>query len=108
MPELVRVWDRAQRSVTRITTDAETGLPLIIREHDPSVLLTVNKRQANNWDPHSNGWKRHGMQHVARIPPAVMARLKRTGVAYDRAAFRAWLNERDNRVFRTDGGTRRL
>jgi len=104
MPELYRVWDKSQRKLTRVTTDTETGLPLIVCQHDPSVLIEVNKRQANAFDPHANGWKRHGYQHVARIPGAVMARLRRTGVANDPKAFDAWLNERDNRVFRVDDG----
>lgn len=104
MPDLVRVWDRPNRSLTRVITDSETNLPLIIREHDASPLLAINQRQANAFDKHQNGWKKHGWQHVARLPPAVAARLRRIGLLNDRAAFDVWLNERDNRKFRVDDG----
>jgi len=100
MPELYRVWDKASRSLTRVTTDSETGLPLIVCQHDPSILIEVNKRQAAQFDR----TVRRDVTHVARIPAKVMARLRRTGVANDPKAFAAWLNERDNRVFRVDDG----
>jgi hypothetical protein len=36
----------------------------------------------------------------------VVQRLMQTGIWYDEKAMNAWLNQRDNRVFRTDDGRR--
>jgi hypothetical protein len=44
-------------------------------------------------------------QRVASIPLTIWARLKRDGVLDDQKAFRKWLNDPDNRVFRTRPGT---
>lgn len=41
---------------------------------------------------------------VATVPLSVMQHLKRTGIADDAKKFKAWLNDRDNRLFRTRPG----
>ena len=43
-------------------------------------------------------------QHVASIPISVWQDLKKRGIADDQAKFKRWLNDRDNRVFRTRPG----
>lgn len=56
---------------------------------------------------HSNaerGWK-GDMVHVARIPLVILAKLRKDGTLADPKKFKAWLNERDNRVFRTHEGS---
>lgn len=88
----------ASMSRTRIVRDTETGLPIIVRTHDSTPILDANKRQAASFA----GAPRHGVTHVARIPGPVYARLQRMGITKDERAFNAWLNERDNRVFRVD------
>lgn len=42
--------------------------------------------------------------HVASIPISVWQDLKKKGIADNDAAFKRWLNDRDNRVFRTRPG----
>ena len=41
---------------------------------------------------------------VARIPPVIMDELKRSGIADDRKAFNRFLNDPNNRKFRTRPG----
>jgi len=45
-----------------------------------------------------------GMVHVARIPNVIFWELEKKGITKDAKAFTRWLNERDNRVFRTRPG----
>lgn len=45
------------------------------------------------------------MARVASIPLSVFYDLKRKGIADDPKAFKKWLNDPDNRVFRTREGT---
>jgi hypothetical protein len=45
------------------------------------------------------------MSRVASIPLSVYYDLKRRGIADDPVALRKWLNDGDNRVFRTREGT---
>lgn len=42
--------------------------------------------------------------HVAQIPATIWWDLKRRGIADDPKALKAWLNDRDNRAFRTRPG----
>lgn len=66
------------------------------QEHD--VLLDWNKHQ------HNEGGRFGDMKKVASIPLNVYFDLKQKGVVDDQAAFRRWLNDRDNRYFRTHPG----
>lgn len=43
-------------------------------------------------------------QRVARIPLTVYHELRKKGITQDSAAFKRWLNDPDNRVFRTRPG----
>jgi len=50
----------------------------------------------------SDGVPRYGdMKRVASIPMVVYTDLQRRGIAQDPAAFKRWLNDPDNRAFRT-------
>ncbi len=42
--------------------------------------------------------------HVATVPLSVMAYLKKSGISDDAKKFKRWLNDRDNRFFRTRPG----
>lgn len=42
-----------------------------------------------------------GMHRVASIPMTIYMQLKAEGILEDKDRLRRWLNERDNRVFRT-------
>lgn len=99
---LYETFNPVTRRSTTIEIDAETGLPVIVQTQDLKPILEANKRQANDFDP----YLRTDMQHVARIPTVVWQRLMRTGVARDEKALNTWLDDPDNRVFRTDDGRR--
>lgn len=85
-----------------------------IFHHDPDTrTVTIESKQ--NVDPIVEDAKAHFNAHderarysdlnkVASIPMNVFMDLKRKGIVDDPKAFRAWLNDRDNRVFRTRPG----
>lgn len=72
---------------------------------DVEGIIEVNKAVANDaplrWGEFS---------HVASIPQVIMMRLAKDGIVspggaiLDESRFRAWLNDRDNRAFRTRPG----
>lgn len=47
---------------------------------------------------------RDGMHHVARVPLVILEDLMRKGYHRDKKAMKRWLNDPDNRVFRTREG----
>ncbi len=47
---------------------------------------------------------RDGVHHVARVPLVILEDLMRKGIHKDPKAMKAWLNDPDNRVFRTREG----
>jgi len=63
---------------------------------------TVNARQRNMTDKRT---KWGDVNKVASIPLSVYYSLKDKGIADDPAALKKWLNNPDNRVFRTREGT---
>jgi hypothetical protein len=85
---------------TGITTyhhfDPITELSHLESKQEFTELADTNKFFANE------GYK-PGMElrRVASIPLVIYYELKRKGILNDRAAFKRWLNDRDNRVFRT-------
>ena len=95
-------WDPVTTRYTEITTDSETGLPLITYTQDTKPIVEACKRAASNF----TGTSKTGFTRVASIPNVVVQRLMQTGIWYDEKAMNAWLNQRDNRVFRTDDGRR--
>jgi len=102
MPTLYERYDPVTTRYTEITTDSETGLPIITFTQDTKPIVEACKRAASNF----TGTSKTGFTRVASIPNVVVQRLMQTGIWYDEKAMNAWLNERDNRVFRTDDGRR--
>lgn len=68
---------------------------------DVTEIIELNKRRFNNMSE-SSRWG--DGQIVASIPMALLADLQRRGIAQDQAKMRAWLNDSDNRFFRTRPG----
>lgn len=68
---------------------------------DVEPLMDHNKWLSNNTP---GSWKGDGFHRIATIPATVLAELRQKGILKDMARFRAWLNERDNQVFRTRRG----
>lgn len=72
----------------------------IERVEDVSPLIEMNK-YASNETP--GNW-RGGVHRVASIPASVVQDLRQRGILQDPERLRAWLNDSDNRVFRTRPG----
>lgn len=69
---------------------------------DVTDVVEFNKAMANQVDERAN-WK--GDWHkVASIPMSVYMDLQKKGIANDDKAFHRWLNDSDNKVFRTRPG----
>lgn len=66
-------------------------------------VAEANKQNFNQFDERA-GWK-GDMHKVASIPMSIFYDLKRKGILDDPAAMKRWLNDPDNRVFRTRPGT---
>ena len=74
-------------------------LSTLRKEQDVTGIVEMNKADFNDAPARWGDGKR-----VASIPMAIYWELKRTGVADDQAALRRWLNDPDNRHFRTRPG----
>ncbi len=70
---------------------------------DVEDVAESNKQSFNQVDERAN-WQ-GDMHKVASIPMAIFYDLKRKGILDDPAAMKKWLNDSDNRVFRTRPGT---
>ena len=64
-------------------------------------IIEANKAQFNSTDERAKWgeWSR-----VASIPMALFYRLKQQGIIDDQAAMKRWINDPDNRLFRTRPG----
>jgi hypothetical protein len=69
---------------------------------DVSPIVQVNREEFKQFDERAR-WK-DGMQKVATIPLSVWSDLRRKGIDRDKRAMRSWLNDPDNRFFRTRPG----
>lgn len=97
------LYERDDPVTLRRTEVEQDGKELVfVHSQDLRPIVEACKRDASNFDP--GQWKRTGYVKVASIPAVVAADLKRKGILDDPAQLKAWLDERDNRVFRTDDG----
>ena len=70
----------------------------IATSQDVTAIVEANKRARNEMDRH----QKHGeWSKVASIPLSVLYDLKARGIADDPKKMKAWLNDPDNRAFRT-------
>jgi hypothetical protein len=95
-------YDPVTTRYTEIVNDPETGLPLITTTQDVKPIVESAKRLNNDFQ----GTSKDDMTLVARIPMVIWQQLNLLGITRDEAALNAWLEERDNAVFRTDGRRR--
>lgn len=93
-------------------TDPLTGITRYwhVKDNGEYVIETVQKvdvdeanTRARNATDKRTKWG--DMSRVASIPLSVFYDLKRQGIVDDQKAFKKWLNDPDNRVFRTREGT---
>lgn len=79
--------------------DHDTGQVTIEAVQEVDHLLEANKAALNGADESWGDGAR-----VAAIPMNVYDELRRTGIADDKKAFKKFLNDPDNRAFRTRPG----
>ena len=87
---------------TRYWHVKDNGEFVIETKQQISGIAESNKRSFADTDTKA----RYGdMAKVASIPLNVYYELKRQGIVDDPKAMKKWLNDPDNRAFRTRGGT---
>jgi protein involved in ribonucleotide reduction len=94
--------DRVSGMSSHFEYDAGTDMYLLRNSQDVSGIVEANKREFNDAP------RRHGDgigRKVASIPLNIWFELRKQGITRDRKAFKRWLNDSDNRVFRTSPGT---
>jgi hypothetical protein len=82
--------------------DFADGELVIENVQDAEPIIEANKRLYNSVDERAP-WK-GGMHRVASIPLTVMLDLDRRGILNDQKKLRKWLNDPENRHFRTRPG----
>lgn len=96
-----------------VSENAAIGQKQVWHDHDDGsvTIQTIqsvdgvaeaNKQVFNQFDERSN-WNGE-MHRVASIPMSIFYDLKRKGILDDPAAMKKWLNDSENRVFRTRPG----
>lgn len=86
--------------ITKYWHVTDKGEYTITTHQDTTAIADANKRAYND---SGNAWG--DVNRVASIPLSVYYNLKRKGIADDPVALKRWMNDSDNRVFRTKGGT---
>ena len=89
-----------QNGITKYWHVKENGEYVIETVQDVTAIADANKRQYND-TPN----KYRDVNKVASIPLPIYYELKRKGIVDDPKALAKWLNDADNRVFRTRAGT---
>jgi len=82
--------------------DADKDEAIIETIFDVQAIGEDNKARYNSFDERAN-WN-GDMHHVASIPMSLYYQLKADGKLDDQAYMRRFLNDPDNRVFRTRPG----
>jgi hypothetical protein len=97
-------YDPVARRSTEVSTDPDTGKLVFIHAQNTTPIVESAKRIASSFDRHAK--RPDDWVHVARIPLVIWQHLQRLGITKDPMALNAWLNDSDQRVFRTDDGRR--
>jgi hypothetical protein len=93
---------------TAVHADGDGGI-VIQTVQDITDILEQNKKEYNSYDERSRWSDELFGNKIASIPMTVIDDLNKQGImrgfaVLDEKRFKAWLNERDNRVFRTRTG----
>ena len=86
--------------VTKFHYDAETDEAVIQKTQDVSSIIEANKVEFNAAPERFGEFTK-----VGSIPLSVYYELERKGILNDQKALAKWLNDPDNRAFRTRPGT---
>ena len=100
-------WDSSTKTKTSFifeesSSGKESDNTVVIETtQDVTSIVQDNKRLFNEKDRH----QKHGeFSKVASIPLSLLHQLDQQGITKDKKRFKAWLNDPDNRAFRTRGG----
>ena len=93
---------------TAVHSDGDGGI-IIQTKQDITDIIEQNKKEYNSYDEKARWSDELFGNKIASIPFTVIDELNKQGImrgfaVLDEKRFRAWLNERDNRVFRTRTG----
>lgn len=80
--------------------DADKDEAVISKEQDVSEIIESNKREFNAAPERWGEWTK-----VGSIPLSIYYELEKKGILQDQAELKKWLNNPDNRAFRTRPGT---
>ena len=91
-----------------VHADGEGGI-VIETKQDITGIIEQNKKEYNSFDERAKWSDELFGNKIASIPFTVIDELNKQGImrgfaVQDEKRFKAWLNERDNRVFRTRTG----
>lgn len=86
--------------VTSFHYDADKDEAIIQKSQDVSAIIEANKAEFNAAPERWGEWTK-----VGSIPLSVYYELERQGITKDQEAMKKWLNDPDNRYFRTRPGT---
>ena len=86
--------------VTSFHYDADKDEAIIQKEQDVTAIIEDNKAEFNEAPERWGEWTK-----VGSIPISVYYELERQGILHDQKALAKWLNDPDNRAFRTRPGT---
>ena len=86
--------------ITKYWHVTDKGEYVVETKQDVSAIVERNK---NEYKETPNKYR--DVNKVASLPLTVYYELKRQGIADDPKAMRKWLNDSDQRVFRTRAGT---
>lgn len=84
--------------------DAVTGELIQETTADVTELIETNKYEFNTQDKRTAFIKRNGLVKAASIPIDLWFKIKKEGIVDDPVRYRRWLNDPDNRFFRTVPG----
>jgi hypothetical protein len=93
---------------TAVHADGDGGIIIETRQ-DITAILEQNKKEYNSFDERAKWSDELLGNKIASIPMTVIDDLNKQGIMrgfhiIDEKRMKAWLNERDNRVFRTRTG----
>ena len=94
---------RAKR--TEIVRD-ESGLLVVRIRQQTDAIIASNKAAQTSFDPIHHRRAVAGFVRVASIPNVVVMQLHDAGIWDDPKALARWLDQPENRFFRTDDGRR--
>lgn len=78
--------------------DHHTGEARVDTTQDATACLDANKELQNHNHNKAANWRR-----VAQIPLTLWFELRQKGILQDKKKLKAWLNDSENRFFRTNG-----